>query len=221
MTYKEFKERYSFNPKDSAHNLGIGGFAKVFKAYDTVQDRYVAIKRSEVKPEFKQFTLQREVEVANAIPAHDNVAQYETCYRFESMDAEVDFAVLRYYEEGNINQLLQNKTLTHLEKRQLIRGILRGIQHLHQQKFIHRDIKGGNILVSREQGVWQPKIADFGLSKEVKSKTDTRSVFNSSIGVSYHYAAPEQITGDSKILPNVDLWRGIDLPNTIQWQTSF
>lgn len=201
MTHKEFTKAY-----EREGHLGGGGFGQVFKAYDINNDRYVAIKRSEVKPEFKDFTLMREYELAKEIPSHPNICPYENCFRFSEGFIDADYAILKYYEYGNISEFLEKQTLSDREKKQLIKGILQGVEHLHKNNIIHRDLKAGNILIDREDGVWRPKIADFGLSKVIDKKQLTKSLHNSSIGVSFHYAAPEQITGDRKILPNVDLW---------------
>ena len=201
MTYNEFIQAY-----EREDLIGGGGFGQVFKAYDKKNERYVAIKRSEVKPEFKEFTLMREYELSKEIPNHPNICPYEACFRFQEGFIEADYAILKYFEYGNISELLQKNKLNDREKRHIIKAILYGVSHLHKQNIIHRDLKAGNILIDREDGIWSPKITDFGLSKVIDKKQLTNSLLNSSIGVSFQYAAPEQITGDSKILPNVDLW---------------
>jgi serine/threonine protein kinase len=201
MTQEEFRNRYRFDP--NRDYIGGGGFGKVYRAYDFVKRHYVAIKVSEVKHEWKHFTLQREVEIVNKMPHHQNVARYDSCHRFDmGMVGTMDFAVLKYYENGNFEQFLKKHTLSELETEQVIRGILEGIVFLHKNRIIHRDLKSQNILIDREDGIWVPKITDFGLSRQVtQDSTGTNSV----VGISFAYAAPEQIQNRA-IQQNVDLW---------------
>jgi serine/threonine protein kinase len=201
MTQEEFKNRYRFDP--NRDYIGGGGFGKVYRAYDFAKRHYVAIKVSEVKQEWKHFTLQREVEIVNKMPLHQNVARYDSCHRFDlGMVGTMDFAILKYYENGNLEKFLQNHLLSDLETEQMIRGILEGVLFLHKNRIIHRDLKAQNILIDREDGIWVPKITDFGLSRQVvQDSTGTNSV----VGITFAYAAPEQIQ-NRPIQPNVDLW---------------
>jgi serine/threonine protein kinase len=201
MNQEEFRNRYRFHPNQDY--IGGGGFGKVYRAYDSVKRHYVAIKVSEVKQEWKHFTLQREVEIVNKMPHHQNIARYDSCHRFDmGMVGTMDFAVLKYYENGNFEQFLKKHTLSELETEQVIRGILEGIVFLHKNRIIHRDLKSQNILIDREDGIWVPKITDFGLSRQVtQDSTGTNSV----VGISFAYAAPEQIQ-NRPIQQNVDLW---------------
>lgn len=200
MTFPEFEKRYTYSQKDL---LGSGGFADVFKARDNQTGYFVAVKVSKVKPEFGNFTLQNEVELAKKIPTHPNIAHYERCHRFDmGIMGTYDFAVLKYYELGNLDVFLQKRDLTDSDIREILRGILHGLQLLHGKGVVHRDLKASNILMDRENGIWMPKIADFGLSGAIH---DEHSVTNDAVGLSYYYAAPEQIRGE-KILKNVDFW---------------
>ena len=198
MTYAAFESRY----KERSY-IGSGGFAKVYKVFDHAKDHYVALKVSDVRPEWKQFTLQREVELVNSLAPHRNIARYDACYRFNyGITGDTDFAVLRFYEAGNLEQFLSRETVTDHDKRLIIRGILQGVDFLHQRGIIHRDLKAQNILLSREDGVWTPKITDFGLARELGG---SHTMTNSSIGLTFAYAAPEQIKHE-RVQPNVDLW---------------
>jgi len=200
LTYKDFESKY----REKSY-IGSGGFAKVFKVFDHAKNHYVALKVADVKPEWNKFTLRKEVELVNSLPEHRNIARYDACYRFDrGLDGEIDYAVLRFYEYGNLEQFLtkQKQELTKEDKRLIIRGILNGIAFLHEKNVIHRDLKSQNILMHREDGVWTPKITDFGLSRQTSGNSD---ITNSAIGLSYAYAAPEQIKND-KIFKNVDLW---------------
>lgn len=199
LTYSAFESRY----RDRQY-IGSGGFAKVYKVFDYARNHYVAIKIADVKPEWNKFTLKNEVELVNKLPFHRNIARYDACYRFNtgSFTGEMDFAILRFYEYGNLEQFLKKQKISLDDKRFIIQGILGGIAFLHNNNVIHRDLKAQNILLHREDGVWTPKITDFGLSREILK---SGNITNSAIGISYAYAAPEQIM-NKKIYKNVDLW---------------
>lgn len=203
MTQQEFQTRYKYNP--STDCIGEGGFGKVYKAYDTHLDRYVAIKRAELKPGLEQVRLKKEVELVSKLPTHPNIANYEACYTFSSFTGEYDFAVLQYYEEGNLQQLIDSGKLTQTQKEALLRQILEGIGFLHNQDIIHRDLKPQNILIAKRNDEYIPKITDFGISK--KLDINKSSVFTNSLAGAgtMAYASPEQLLGKT-IKKNTDLW---------------
>ena len=203
MTQEEFHLRYQYSPTKDC--LGEGGFGKVFKAYDNHLDKWVAIKMVEVKSGLEHVRLKHEVEIVNKLPTHQNIARYEECYTFSSFTGEYDFAVLQYYESGNLQQLLETKQLTEQQKDSILRQILAGIEFLHNQGIIHRDLKPQNILIVNRDGEYIPKITDFGISK--KLDTNKSSVFTNSLaGVgTLAYASPEQLRGLT-IKKNTDLW---------------
>lgn len=201
MTYDEFLKRYEFDTQDQKAMLGAGGFGSVYKAFDSVQKRFVAIKVAEVKHE--KFNLLYEKQIVDELDSHENVARYGNCYRFQFMPVRYDFAVLTFYQEGNLADVLKKYALTVPQKHQILEGILKGVGHLHKYHIIHRDMKPQNVLMDRQGDRWVPKLTDFGLSK--LADTNTRSVENSSIGLSIAYAAPEQIQ-NREIRHNVDLW---------------
>jgi serine/threonine protein kinase len=203
MTDKAFFEQYRYDPDKDL--LGCGGFGNVYRAYDYSGKRYVAMKISQVKDIFGRFTLLNEVELSKSIDDHVNVARYEFGLRVK-LPFPVDYAIMAYYEDGNLDMLLRKRygKLTDREYYDIVEGLLEGIAHLHTENVIHRDLKLANILMHRtKQGQWRPKIADFGLSRQIDD-TDA-SVANSAIGMTIAYAAPEQIE-NRPIRTNVDLW---------------
>ena len=203
MTQEEFHKRYQYNPNTDC--LGEGGFGKVYKAFDTHRDRFVAIKMAEVKPHLEEVRLRKEVEIISKLPTHPNIAYYEECFTFSTFAGEYDFGVLQYYELGNLEQLLREKQLTIEQKESILRQILQGIEFLHSQGIIHRDLKPQNILVVNRNGEYIPKITDFGISK--KLDVNKSSVFTNSLAGAgtLAYASPEQLTGQT-IRKNTDLW---------------
>ncbi len=203
MTHEEFQQRYRYNP--ASDKLGEGGFGKVFKAYDTHRDRWVAIKIAEVKAGLEQVRLKKEVEMVNKLPSHPNIAYYEECYTFSSFAGEYDFGVLQFYEAGNLQQLAERNKLNKQNKESILTQLLEGIAFLHEHGIIHRDLKPQNILIVNRNGEYIPKITDFGISKQLD--INKSSVFNNSLAGAgtLSFASPEQL-GDKTIRKNTDLW---------------
>ncbi len=204
MTQEEFRKRYDFNIKTD--NIGGGSFGTVYKAYDTILDREVAIKVSEVKNiGDKEFSLLEEYKAIENLSEHQNIANYEKVYRFESFPATYDYGIMQYYSLGNLSHYLKNNEVS-LEKRESItKGILEGIAFLHQHKVVHRDLKPSNILVVDRRGQIIPKITDFGLSKQAESDGKASRFTNSFAGGTLQYSSPEQLKGLPLKL-NTDLW---------------
>jgi serine/threonine protein kinase len=202
-TFEEFRKRYEYTPSQP---IGKGGFGMVFKAFDRTRDRWVGIKICLVEPGKDAYRLKHEVELAQKIALHENVAFYEECYTYELPNGIHDVAVMQYYPDGNLDQLLKTNKLDDNQKGALVRGILEGIGHLHNQKIIHRDIKPSNILIAkRHDGTFVPKITDFGISKQIKDNADY-GISQSFQGGTFHYASPEQLDGRGRIMKNADLW---------------
>jgi mitogen-activated protein kinase kinase kinase len=87
--------------------------------------------------------------------------------------------------------------------RNFVRQILQGLNYLHEQEIIHRDIKGGNILVDNKGGI---KISDFGISKKVEDSILTGArVHRPSLQGSVFWMAPEVVKQTSYTL-KADIW---------------
>ncbi|CAK4351831.1 unnamed protein product [Aphanomyces euteiches] len=96
--------------------------------------------------------------------------------------------VLEYMDMGDLYDFLRKKspdwTWTH--KARCATDIIHGLAYLHSQKIIHRDVKSRNVLLDSTK---PSKLSDFGVSREVHSKTMTQEVGT------YRWAAPEILNG--------------------------
>ncbi len=205
-SFKDFKQRYPIRPNDEGALLGSGSYGRVIKVEDQLETEWVAIKISEFKGNDSK-SLKAEVELAKRVPRQANIARYDACYRLETDTSVSDFAIMKYYPDGNLADLLQHVALTPAQIYEITQGILLGLQHLHKNRIVHRDFKPANILISRDNaGRFIPKIADFGLSKLVRDDELDSSDFDLSDGRGTpSYKAPEQIEG-SRVSFNLDLW---------------
>ena len=205
-SFSDFKRRYPIRPNDAGALLGSGSYGRVFKVEDQLETEWVAIKISEFKGNDAK-SLKAEVDLAQRVPRQANIARYDACYRLETDTSVSDFAIMKYYPDGNLADLLHHTTLSPAQIYDITQGILLGLQHLHRNRIVHRDFKPANILISRDNaGRFIPKIADFGLSKLVSSDELDNSDFDLSDGRGTpSYKAPEQIEG-SRVSFNLDLW---------------
>ncbi len=204
MTQEEFFKRYSFNVRED--KIGGGSFGTVYRAYDNVLDREVAVKVSEVRISGdKEFSLKAEFKAIEKLPAHANIANYEEVHTFESFNGVFDYAIMQYYPLGNLDHFLSKNELDVVKRETLVLAILNGISHLHRHHIVQRDLKPSNILVVDRKGKLIPKITDFGLSKQANADNKASRFTNSFAGGTLQYCSPEQIKGLPLKL-NTDLW---------------
>lgn len=168
MTQQEFFNRYKYNVRTD--KIGGGAFGTVYKAFDEVLNREVAIKVSEVKIiGDKEFSLKDEFDAIKDLPPHKNIANYEELHTIEMPNGVFDYAIMQFYKDGNLSDAIKNG-FTEEQKEQISIDLLKGIQHLHHHKIVHRDLKPGNILVVQRQDKIIPVITDFGLSKQTSQE---------------------------------------------------
>ena len=202
MKQQEFFNRYSYSIRTD--KIGGGAFGTVYKAHDNVLHRDVALKISEVKIiGEKEFSLKDEFDAIKDLPPHPNIAHYESMETFDTPHGIFDYAIMQYYKDGNLSNAIKGG-LSEQQKEEIAIDLLKGIQHLHQNKVVHRDLKPGNILVINHGEKVIPLITDFGLSKHTKQEAMSR-FSNSFGGGTLKYSSPEQLKGETLRL-NTDLW---------------
>lgn len=173
--------------------VGRGGFGVVYRAFDTVLKRDVALK---IPRDFlhagSKLRFVQEAEAAAALD-HPGVVTV-----FESGEADGHCYIASAFCEGqNLSYWMkaQGEISSHCAA-QIIRDAADAMQHAHDRGVIHRDLKPGNIMaVPGSDGTILPRITDFGLAKLIEGQMeDTRT---SIVLGTPSYMAPEQIISDS------------------------
>ncbi len=169
--------------------IGVGGMAVVYKAYDSIDDRVVAVKI--LKDEFlanEEFRRRFKNESkAIAVLSHPNIVKvYDVSY-----GDRLQYIVMEYIEGITLKEYIEQvKTVSGKEAIHFITQILRALQHAHDKGIVHRDIKPQNIMLVQNGNI---KVTDFGIARF--SRSETRTMSNNAIG-SVHYISPEQARGD-------------------------
>ncbi|KAF2227305.1 hypothetical protein BDZ85DRAFT_299938 [Elsinoe ampelina] len=162
--------------------LGKGAFGSVYRALNWGTGETVAIKQIKLAdlPKGADTSLQMEIDLLKNLN-HPNIVKYNGFVK----SSESLYIILEYCENGSLHSICKNfgkfpENLVALYMSQVLHGLL----YLHDQGVIHRDIKGANILTTKEGLV---KLADFG----VAAKKD--GLHESSVVGTPYWMAPEVI----------------------------
>lgn len=170
--------------------IGVGGMAVVYRAYDVIEDKIVAIKI--LKDEFlgnKEFIRRFKNESkAIAVLSHPNIVKvYDV-----SFGTKIQYIVMEYIDGITLKEFIsQQKVIEWKDAVYFIHQILSALQHAHSKGVIHRDIKPQNIMLLKDGTI---KVTDFGIARF--SRNETQTMTDRAIG-SVHYISPEQAKGSS------------------------
>jgi eukaryotic-like serine/threonine-protein kinase len=172
--------------------LGEGGMAIVYKAYDTRLERDVAVKvirRGAFPPDHLERMLKRFEREARALGklSHPNIIAVLDYGEYEG----APYLVMEYIPGGTLKQRL-GKSIPWQEAFRLLIPVARALHYAHGQGILHRDVKPANILVT---GSNDPMLTDFGIAKILETgETTTLTGTGMSIGTP-EYMSPEQFKG--------------------------
>ena len=168
--------------------LGVGGMGTVYKARDTLLDRFVALKllRRDLSTETDHTSpLQQEARIAASV-SHPNVIQVFT----SGTDHGQFYVVMELVDRGSLDTLIEERTSLP-EELVLEIGIqvAKGLRAAYRQGLIHRDVKPANILFVDEHTA---KISDFGLAGAAAKGSENEGV----IWGTPYYVAPERLRNE-------------------------
>src|SRR5215475_6349350 len=175
--------------------IGRGGMAEVYRARDLRLDRIVAIKtlRSALAHnQTFQARFRREAQSAASLNNPSIVAVYDTGEDLTS-GVPVPFIVMEYVDGRTVRDLLQEGHRLLPERAlEIISGVLRALEYSHQAGIVHRDIKPGNVMVTRNGDI---KVMDFVIARAMSDAQATMTQTAQVIGTA-QYLSPEQARGE-------------------------
>jgi formylglycine-generating enzyme required for sulfatase activity/tRNA A-37 threonylcarbamoyl transferase component Bud32 len=204
---KTINNRYEYDPgKDF---LGKGGFARVYRARDTLLHREVALKLFNNNGD-QRYSVLEEIRKAIGLE-HPNLLRYYdvVLQEGENQFGEIEqtqIGIMELANAGDLKDFARNNPGSPLLYK-LLKEVLQGLEYLHGKGIIHRDLKAQNILLVKQDGQLTAKISDFGISKDTAAGGQSASMMAGTLA----YMAPEQFAPakygiDGKIASNLDLW---------------
>ena len=175
--------------------VGRGGMAEVYRARDIRLDRIVAIKtlRTDLaRDQIFQARFRREAQSAASLNHPSIVAVYDTGEDMAT-GIPVPYIVMEYVDGRTVRDLLQEgHRLLPERSLEIIDGVLRALDYSHQAGIVHRDIKPGNVMVTRNGDI---KVMDFGIARAMSDAQATMTQTAQVIGTA-QYLSPEQARGE-------------------------
>ncbi len=185
--------------------LGDGSFGEVYHVRDRALNIDKAIK---VLKTTNPNSFMRSLEEAQILVrcSHKHIVSINEANIFPVNGQRRVILDLEYMEEGSIEDAINNRWISLKESIISIRGALFGLEYAHNQGFLHRDVKPGNILLSSTG----PKLSDFGLATDAGSK-----LIGSAKGYRPHLPPEYYKTGQTTVLTDV-FATGVTLYRSLQ-----
>ncbi len=197
-------DSYQFDPENLDTIIGKGGMGVVFKGFSIEKSIPVAVKVLYREITTNLSNVERERQSAGIQIHHPNIVRM-----LDFVELNGIYHIISEFLVGKtLHNLIEDRTqhgsrITDTEANEIIKSVLVGLDALHKQNIIHRDIDPSNIFLCENGTI---KIMDFGIAKISDGKRKSLTGIGTVLGKP-HYSPPEQIRGESaKVSPASDLY---------------
>ncbi|XP_045910344.1 myosin-IIIb isoform X2 [Micropterus dolomieu] len=176
---------------DIVETIGKGTYGKVYRVTNKKDGSQAAVKVLDPINDVDE-EIEAEYNILRSLSNHPNVVKFfGMFYKSDNLSGGQLWLVLELCNGGSVTELIKGLLIRGQRLQEpviayILYSALLGLQHLHNNRIIHRDVKGNNILLTTEGGV---KLVDFGVSAQL---TSARLRRNTSVGTPF-WMAPEVI----------------------------
>ncbi|GMF26043.1 unnamed protein product [Phytophthora lilii] len=186
--------------------IGGGAFGEVFKGLNTQTNEVVAIKIIDLESAADEIEDVQQVQrtrllrnlLGSWLPSADGSALQEIHVLSQCSCDQLTTIIMEFLSGGSVLDIMRNGPLDEAFIAIILRELLKGLEYLHSEKKIHRDVKAANVLLSGDGHV---KLADFGVTGQI---TETMTKRNTAVGTPF-WMAPEVIQ-ESEYDFKADIW---------------
>lgn len=174
--------------------VGQGASGSVYVAKILDNGKKVAVKQMDLSAQPRKELIVNEILVMQE-SHHANIVNFLDAYLIKNGELWV---VMEYMEGGALTDIIDNNEIEEDQIACICRETCKGLNHLHQQSIIHRDIKSDNVLLDSQGHV---KITDFGFCAKLSDQKSKRATM---VGTPY-WMAPE-VVKQKEYGAKVDIW---------------
>jgi tetratricopeptide (TPR) repeat protein/serine/threonine protein kinase len=181
--------------------IGMGGMATVFKAYDAKTERYVALKILPQQYAKDPTFVTRFENEARAIARLEHL-HILPVFAFGEDDG-ITYMAMRYLDTGTLSDRIRQGPLPLSEAARILRQLGEALDYAHANGILHRDIKPSNALLDKAGNAY---LTDFGIAKMVGGSASALDLTGSGMIGTPFYMSPEQCRGEKDLTPASDLY---------------
>ncbi|CBZ29975.1 putative protein kinase [Leishmania mexicana MHOM/GT/2001/U1103] len=185
------------------HVLGVGGFGKVYNAYDVTKKVHVAVKminKALVRSSGIQSYVEREIEMMRKMKNQHVVRLLEAIETSKAYNLVMELA-----PNGELfDKIVDSKRFDEETARNYFQQLICAVHYCHRMNIVHRDLKAENLLLGENNVL---KVCDFGLSRYTKEgRFNDHEVLFTSLAGSIDYQAPEVLKERGYEGDSCDMW---------------